>query len=616
MKGTSSSVGAICRLTVSIIALVALSACGGSSNKKFTIGGTVSGLTGTVVLSNNGGDNLSRSSNGSFTFSSKVKKGKTYAVAVATQPAGQTCVVANGSGTANADVTNVAVTCTTNVTYAIGGSISGLTGTVVLRPFTYGDDQAFSANGVFEFAEQTAGGNMYNVTVVTQPAGQTCVIANGSGVVNGNVSSVVVTCTDNPPPAATFSIGGTVTGLTGGTLQLGLVHSGNMGTSIDVTANGPFNFDPDQVSDGDTYSVTVLGQPAGQTCSLTNGTGTATTNVTNISVNCVASTTTYTIGGTISGLTGAGLKIENGSTNAATPAAAATTFTLPNPVGNNFEYDVGISAQPAGQTCVIRKSHGVVNAANVTNVDVICIANVTSPLVGTYTVPALVPGSYVYITFFADGVYIYGSIEDDPPCDPINNGNGVEYGVYNYNAGTGAFTIKSAVVDTNGQCGVWDNGARYTGTLTVGGTAGQGRVLTLTLPGGAGQFDLVPVDSVSGQIVGSFAFPYEKNFGVFLPAGGNNLYYMLTETQKDNPPTDTGYLAGVEYACASATALTGGTLTPDLTATCQAPTPSTDGPRDTSGTSGLSNAGGSVTFAMGADTLTVDSVVYNRIKPN
>jgi len=76
MKGTSSSVGAICRLTVSIIALVALSACGGSSNKKFTIGGTVSGLTGTVVLSNNGGDNLSRSSNGSFTFSSKVKKRK------------------------------------------------------------------------------------------------------------------------------------------------------------------------------------------------------------------------------------------------------------------------------------------------------------------------------------------------------------------------------------------------------------------------------------------------------------------------------------------------------------------------------------------------------------
>jgi hypothetical protein len=610
MKGATSSVGEICRLTAFIIALAALSACGGSSSKKFTIGGTVSGLAGTVVLSNNGGDNLSRNANGSFTFASKVEKGKPYSVTVATQPAGQTCVVTNGSGTASANVTNVTVACTTNPTFNVGGTVSGLTGTVVLRN-NGGDDLSVSADGSFTFAAKVPSGASYAVTVFTQPTGQTCAVAQGAGTMpSANVTNVAVTCTNNPPPPTTFTIGGNVTGLTGT-----VVLRNNGADNHSISTNGPFTF-PTSVAAGSTYNVTVFTQPAGQNCAVTNGAGTANANVTTVVVNCVAAAANYTIGGTISGLTGAGLKIENGSANAATPAAAATTFTLPNPVGNNFEYDVGISAQPAGQTCVIRKSHGVVNAANVTNVDVICIANVTSPLVGTYTVPALVPGSYVYITFFADGVYIYGSIEDDPPCDAINNGNGVEYGVYNYNAGTGAFTIKSAVVDTNGKCGVWDNGARYTGTLAVGGTAGQGRVLTLTLPGGAGQFDLVPVDSTSGQIVGSFAFPYEKNFGVFLPAGGNNLYYMLTETQEDNPPTDTGYLAGVEYACASVTALTGGTLTPDLTATCQAPTPTTPGARDTSGTSGLSNAGGSVTFAMGADTLTVNDVVYTRIKPN
>ena len=618
MKGATSSVGAICRLTVSIITLAALTACGGSSSKKFTIGGTVSGLTGTVVLANNGGDNLSRNANGSFTFASKVKKGKPYTVTVAAQPAGQTCVVANGSGTATADVTNVTVTCTNNPTYSIGGNISGLTGTVVLRPFTYGDDQGFSANGAFTFAEQTAGGNLYAVSVVTQPDGQTCVVTQGAGTMpNANVTNVVVTCTNNPPPPVTYTIGGNVTGLTGGTMQLDLQYPGGMGTTIPVTANGPFNFDPDKVAAGNTYSVTVSTQPAGQNCSVTNGAGTANANVTNVAVNCVAATTTYTIGGTITGLTGAGLKIENGAANSVTPVASATTFTLPNPVGNNFEYEVGISTQPAGQTCVLLKSHGIINAANVTNVDVRCIDNVTDPLVGTYTVPALVPGSYVYITLFADGVYIYGSIEDDLPCDAINSGNGVEYGVYNYNAGTGAFTIKSAVVDTNGKCGVWDNGARYSGTLTVGGSAGQSRVLTLTVAGGGPTFDLVPVASTTGQITGSWAFPYEKNFVVFLPAGGLNFYDMITETQQDTPPTNAaGFLAGVEYACASVDVVTGGTLTPNFTATCQPPRPTGSGAVDLNGGSGLSSAGATVPFTISTDTLTSGPLVLKRIKPN
>ena len=613
MKGTSSAVGTTCRIAASIIAFAAVAACGGSS--RYTIGGTISGLSGTVVLSNNGGNLLSRPVNGVFTFTSKVKRDKTYSVAVATQPAGQTCVVANGSGTAIADVTNVTVTCTNNVPYTIGGTITGLTGTVVLKPSATGNEQGFNANGAFSFAEQIVGGQNYAVSVATQPAGQTCVVTNGSGLVTGNVSNVAVSCTDDVPPPANFSIGGNVSGLTAGAVQLDLTHPGNAGNVISVAANGPFNFDPDLVVAGDTYSVTVTTQPAGQTCAVTNGSGTATDNVTTISVSCSASNATFAIGGTISGLNGAGLTIENGPTNSTSPGAGAATFTLPNEVGNGFEYDVGIAAQPAGQTCVLTRSHGIVSSADVGNIDVQCIDNVTDPLVGTYTVPTLVPDSYVYLTLFADGVYIYGSIEDNPPCGE-NDGNGVEYGVYNYDAASGAFTILSAVVDTNGACGVWDNGSRYDGTLAVGGAAGQSRVLTLTLPGGAGEFELQPVESTSGQIIGSFAYPYEKNFGVFLPDVGTNLYYLLTETQQDNAPTSGGYLAGVEYACASITALTGGTLTPDLSQTCNAPTPTTDGARDTSGTAGLSNADGSVDVTIDVDDLTTDGVTYTRIIPN
>jgi len=79
----------------------------------FTVGGTISGLSGTVVLQNNAGDNLSLSADGPFTFATALADGSTYAVTVLAQPPGQTCTVANGNGTiAGAGVTDVTVTCT------------------------------------------------------------------------------------------------------------------------------------------------------------------------------------------------------------------------------------------------------------------------------------------------------------------------------------------------------------------------------------------------------------------------------------------------------------------------------------------------------------------------
>jgi hypothetical protein len=82
----------------------------------YTIGGSVSGLSAgqTVVLQNNGGDNNAVTANGAFAFATSINSGSAYAVTVQTQPTDQRCTVNNGTGTANANVSNVAVTCTDN----------------------------------------------------------------------------------------------------------------------------------------------------------------------------------------------------------------------------------------------------------------------------------------------------------------------------------------------------------------------------------------------------------------------------------------------------------------------------------------------------------------------
>jgi len=111
--GACGGGGATCVVSMSAARSVTVTFVGSGSVPSYTLGGTLSGLsTGTtVVLRNNGTNDLSRSANGSFQFSQQVDQGTTYSVSIATQPSGQTCSVANGSGTMQAAVNNVQVSC-------------------------------------------------------------------------------------------------------------------------------------------------------------------------------------------------------------------------------------------------------------------------------------------------------------------------------------------------------------------------------------------------------------------------------------------------------------------------------------------------------------------------
>jgi len=81
----------------------------------FSVGGTVSGLAGTLTLQNNGADDLVLDADGSFRFALAVADGDDYDVSVSVQPASQTCSVDNALGVvAGAPVNNIDVQCVNN----------------------------------------------------------------------------------------------------------------------------------------------------------------------------------------------------------------------------------------------------------------------------------------------------------------------------------------------------------------------------------------------------------------------------------------------------------------------------------------------------------------------
>jgi hypothetical protein len=335
----------------------------------YSISAAVSGLTGTkqgLALKNNGEDKLTISGNGTFTFSSRYKAGKTYDVTVSTQPAGETCTVANPTGTLESDVT-VTVTCAAP-TYTISASVTGLTGTGLVLQDNGASNLSIPSNGTYTFSTKINAGGTYDVTVLTQPTGQTCTVTNPTGTANSNVT-VTVTCV-----AITYTISASVTGLTG----TGLVLQDNGGSNLSIPSNGTYSFST-KINAGGSYDVTVLTQPTGQTCTVTNPTGTANSNVT-VTVTCVA--ITYTISATVSGLTGTGLVLQdNGGSNLSIPSNGTYSFSTKINAGGT--YDVTVLTQPTGQTCTVTNPTGTANS-NVT-VTVTCVAI-------TYTISASVTG--------------------------------------------------------------------------------------------------------------------------------------------------------------------------------------------------------------------------------
>ncbi len=275
----------------------------------FTVGVTVTGLTGTgLVLQNNGANSMPVSANGSFTFSTAINRGSTYNVTVLTQPSGpaQTCGVFNGFGTVTiANATGIQVNCiTTSTTYTIGVAVSGLSGTGLVLQDNGGDNLPVAANGNFTFATAIASGSTYSVSVLTQPSGpaQNCVVTIGNGTAASNVTGIPVACS-----TTTANIAVNVSGLLPRT---SVVLQNNGGDNLIVSKNGAVaNFNSPVAKDS-SYAVTILEQPVGAACTVgANGRGTATGVNVGVAVTCgsiLAAGESHTCALTSAGASGAG----------------------------------------------------------------------------------------------------------------------------------------------------------------------------------------------------------------------------------------------------------------------------------------------------------------------
>jgi len=165
--------------------------------------------------------------------------------------------------------------------------------------------------------------------------------------------------------SAKFSISGTITGLSQSGLKL-MASANNMVT----VASGATSFMlPNPIMGGSKYSVTVQSQPAGLTCSIVNGSGTAQANVTNVTVKCAIQT--FTIGGLITGLNGAGLVLSNGAdTLMVSLGSSAFVFATRLPVGAS--YAVAVQTQPSGAQCQVANGTGTISTMPITNVVIVC----------------------------------------------------------------------------------------------------------------------------------------------------------------------------------------------------------------------------------------------------
>jgi hypothetical protein len=197
------------RAGLAALACVAgLSACGGGNSGQLLVGGMIYGVTKDgLILQNNGGHDYAptaaalASSNGQFYFPDLISIDEAYDVTVKQVPSNvTTCDVTGGKGRSAFNVSSVQVVCHLK-THALGGTIVGL-GNAGGLELVNGSDRLPIPAGTTTFKMAAGVGEdvPYGITILTQPAGLACTVANGTNTMGtADVTNVVVNCAPAQP---------------------------------------------------------------------------------------------------------------------------------------------------------------------------------------------------------------------------------------------------------------------------------------------------------------------------------------------------------------------------------------------------------------------------------
>ena len=193
----------IYRTVITVLAAIAITACGGGggssdtqSTPMYYLSGTIIGLLGNsgLVLTTNNMTASIAGNKGSFQFGA-LAAGTNYNIVVQESPPGMVCWIKGGSGTLTAHTDNILVTCGNT----LGGTIDlyqtpsgiGVTGLVITNEVN-GDSYTFTSDATsFTMPQPLSYAVNYALTVTTQPPGLDCSVINGSGPMPPNHDVVV-----------------------------------------------------------------------------------------------------------------------------------------------------------------------------------------------------------------------------------------------------------------------------------------------------------------------------------------------------------------------------------------------------------------------------------------
>jgi len=354
----------------------------------------VQGLSGSVTLENTyslaaglpvlGVDELVATADGVVSFGHALPVGAHYEVAIIRQPAGQLCALTGGSGDIGNGAAGMVLVCRDVVSAPLQVAVVGLEGEgLELIERQTGRMVAPSAEGTVAFPGLFIEAEPFDIGVIAQPTGpaQLCrVTSGGAGTMTVGTTEPTVGATVTCDTLPTYLVAGQVIGLRGeglvlrmGAELLEVAPPAAAGQSVD------FAFSAELLAEAG-YQVTVASPPQNpdQVCEVVLGEGVVHGDVDDVLVVCQPpnpTTESYTVGGTVTGLTGSGLRLALNGGVEQLVVEANGVFTFGSPFAPFRDYEVVVDRQPSAPTQVCRVDHGVgtVAHADVTNLVVVCV---------------------------------------------------------------------------------------------------------------------------------------------------------------------------------------------------------------------------------------------------